>query len=197
MVIITKEDWDYINSNRGSYSARGMLDVLTTVENNFDSKAREKLIEEMSILGIDISNIRETSIVPLTTFITLLVVIKQVLDLDEKEMLKLGGDAAKLSFVLKYASRLLLSLDIICKNANVGWYKYYKTGELIVTELNKEKGKVVGEVRNFTGHPLHCRFMEGHFSQMIFFITGKAVDSYEEECVFKGGKVHRYVMNFL
>lgn len=196
MDIITKEDWDYINSNKGNYSARGTIDVLITIEKNIGIEAKNKVVEAMNSLGTDILSVKETSIVPLATFIKLLVVKKRVLELDDAAVSMIGKEAAKRSFLLKYASRLLLSLDIICKNANVGWRKYYKTGSLFVTHLDKENGKIIGEVRDFTGHPVHCKFIEGYFSQMIFFVTGKEVECREEECVFKGGKVHRYVMTF-
>jgi hypothetical protein len=51
-------------------------------------------------------------------------------------------------------------------------------------------------VRNFNGHSLHCRHIEGYFEQIIFFVTGKKIVCYEEECLFKGGDVHRYVMTW-
>lgn len=196
MVNLTEQDKEYINSNKGSYTARGVIDLLVTVEKKLGIEKRSKIVEEMKMLGLDLSGIKETSIIPLTTFITLLIVKKQVLNLSDEEIYDLGREAAKLSFVLKYASRLLLSLDVICKNANVGWHKYYKTGELTVTELNKEERRIKGEVRNFTGHPIHCRYIEGYFAQMIFFVTGRETKCYEEECIFNGGSVHRYVMTF-
>ncbi len=196
MINLTEQDKGYINSNEGSYTARGITDVLATVEKFFGSDARKKITEEMMALGLDVSNVKETSIIPLSTFITLLVVIQKILNLSEKEIKTIGEEAAKLSFLLKFASRLLLSLDVICKNSNIGWHKYYRAGELVVTELDKKEGKIVGEVRNFTGHPVHCKFIEGYFSQMIFFVTGKKVNCYEEECLFKGGKLHRYIMIF-
>ncbi len=196
MVVITKEDWDYINSSKGGYIGRGANDVLVTVEKNFGVAAKNKIIEELLSFDIDILKVKENSIIPVSTYMTLLVVKKQVLNLDEDGLSKMGRETAKLSFLLKYASRLLISLDTICKNANVGWHKYYKTGELVIIKFDKEEGKIVGEVRDFTGHPAHCKFIEGYFSQMIFFVTGKEVSCYEEECIFKGGKVHRYVMTF-
>ena len=192
MINISDTDKNYINRNNGDYNFRGVTDVLTIIENEYGSSKLEEIKKEMEDLGVPIPQKGTVSTVPLSTFVTMLIVSKEVLNLDDESMVKIGTEAAKISFLLKFASQLLISLDMICKNANAGWRKYYKSGELKVTELNKEEKRIIAEIRGFVGHPLYCRFIEGYFSQMIFFVTGKEVDYFEEECIFKGGEVHRY-----
>lgn len=197
MINFSEEDKNYIDNNEGTYSARGVSDVLLTLEKKFGKQKKERFKNEMKEAGYDIFfEGKETKTIPLKTFIALIVGEKYFFGLDETGVKEIGKEAAKLSFLLKFASRLLVSLDMLVKNANEGWHKYYNTGELFIVEFNKEERKIVGEVRNFTGHSLHCMHIEGYFEQMIFFVTGKKIVCYEEECPFKGGNVHRYVMSW-
>jgi hypothetical protein len=195
MINFSEEDKNYIENNEGTYSARGVSDVLLTLEKKFGKERKEEFKKEMKEAGYDIFfEGKESKTIPVKIFIALIVGEKYFFGMDEAGVKEIGKESAKLSFLLKFASKLLISLDMLVKNANEGWHKYYNTGDLFIVEFNKEEKKIVGEVRNFNGHPLHCRHIEGYFEQIIFFVTGKKVVCHEEECLFKGNGAHRYVM---
>ncbi len=196
MIKLTEEDKKYISQSTGNYSRRGAVDILVTIEREYGADKRIRVEEEMMELGINTKDFNKTPTIPLEHFITLLVVKKEVLGLSDEDVVIFGKEVARLSFVLKFASRLLVSVEMICNNADAGWKKYYDTGVLTVGELNKKEGRIVGEVSNFIGHPVHCRYMEGYFSKIMFFVIGKETSCEEVECVFKGGKSHRYIMKW-
>lgn len=197
MINFSEEDKKYIEKNEGTYSARGVSDVLATLGKKFGEEKKEEFKKEMKDAGYDIYfEGRETKIVPLKIFIALIIGEKYFFNLDEEGVKEIGRESAKLSFLLKFASKLLMSLDMLVKNANEGWKKYYNTGELFIIEFNSEENKIIGEVRDFLGHPLHCKHIEGYFEQIIFFVTGKKITCREEECLFRGGTTHRYIMRW-
>jgi Holliday junction resolvase len=197
MINFNEEDKKYIDSNKGTYSARGVSDVLSTIEEKFGKEKKEEFKRAMQEAGYNVFfEGKESKTIPLVTFIALIVGEKYFFEIEEEEVKEIGKESAKLSFLLKFASKLLASLDMLVKNANEGWRKYYNTGELFIVEYNKEEKKIIGEVRDFLGHPLHCKHIEGYFEQIIFFVTGKKITCHEEECVFRGGKVHRYIMRW-
>ncbi len=196
MINLSEKDKEYIAQSTGSYSRRGAVDILITIERKYGSDKRKQVEDEMLSLGINTNDFNKSTTIPLEHFITLLVAKREVLGLSDEEVVLFGKEVAKLSFVLKFASRLLVSVEMICNNANAGWRKYYDTGTLSVGELDKKEGRIVGEVSNFVGHPVHCRYMEGYFSQIMFFVVGKETTCKEVECVFEGGKSHRYIMEW-
>ncbi len=196
MINLREEDKKYISQNKGNYSKRGAMDILLIIEKQYGLDKMKIVEEEMKNLGIDIKSFSKVSAIPLQSFITLLVVKKKVLDLSDEEVVLFGEEVARLSFLLKFASRLLASPEIICKNANVGWKKYYDAGKLIVKDFNKKEGKIIGEVDEFIGHPVHCRYMQGYFNKIMFFVVGRETSCREVECIFEGGDKHRYIMEW-
>ncbi len=197
MIELSQKDKEYIENNKGSYYARGLVAVFDVIEKKFGKEKKEEFKEEVKMLGYDVSNEgKNQGIIPLQSFITVIVAQKQFFNLSRQEEKEMGRDAAKISFLVRFASKLFVSLDVICENANNGWHKYYSTGELVVTELNKDQKRIVGEIRDFNGHPSHCIFVEGYLEQIICFVTGKKVSCEEEECLFRGGNLHRYILTW-
>ncbi len=200
MVTLTKKDKEYIDSTKGKLVARGIFDHLPVMERMFGKGAPEKVEKEMRRLGYGI-NFSETKIsdkIPTSSYIAFLVTQKYVFNLEEKDFRKIGTETAKLSFLLKFVSKFLVSLEAICENSNVAWKKYYyEGGELHITEVNKEEKKVTAELRDFVGHPVHCCYLEGYFAQIMFFVLGGKVTCREEACPFKdGGDIHRFVITW-
>ncbi len=197
MINLTEQDKKYIDSNDGLYNThRGIVDFLSIIERRFGKEKKEIIIEEMKNLGFDISDLMTSTNIPLRTFIAMFVVTKEVLNLKDEDMYEIGREGGKISFLFKFASRLLVSIEAVCENVNNAWHKYYRDGDFRIVELDKEGKKIVAEIREFKGHPLHCKYLEGFFSQMFFFITSKKTKCYEEECIFKGGEAHRYVLEW-
>ncbi len=197
MITLNEKEKELVDSTEGTYSARGITDVLFALEQKFGAEAKEKTKREMAEMGYDVSKVKETTTVPVSYFIVLLLVQQKLFDLSDEDVRGVARESAKISFLLKFASKLLVSLEVLCKSANVGWRKYYNSGELQVTEINKEKKRIVAELSNFVGHPVHCIHLEGYFEQILFFVIGKTVTCREEKCPFKNeGDVHRFVVTW-
>ncbi len=197
MITFSEKEKELINRTEGTYSARGITDVLSALERKFGEETREKTKREMAEMGYDISEIKETTIIPVSYFIVLLLVQQKLFDLSDEDAREVARESAKISFLLKFASKLLVSLETLCKKANVAWRKYYNSGELQVVEINKEEKRIVAELSNFVGHPVHCLHLEGYFEQILFFVIGKTVTCREEKCPFKNeGDVHRFVVTW-
>lgn len=197
MINLSKEDKDYTNRTKGNIASRAVSDHLSVLKEKFGEGVEEKMQKEVNDLGydIDILNVRERKTVPIAFYVTFLVIERELFNLDNEGMRELGRESAKRSFLLRFASNLLISLDMMCKNANTGWRKYYETGEFKVTNFDKEKKEIVGEITNFVGHPDHCRFLEGYFEQLIFFVSGKKGRCREKDCIFiDNGDVHRFII---
>ncbi len=200
MVQLKEEDKKHIESTTGTFAVRGVIDHLKVIEKEHGKEMVDKIEKEMKDLGygLDFSKLKMMDEVPTSFYIAFNVVEKELLELDEEGMRDMGRKAAKLSFLLRFASQLLVSIRTLCDNADKAWKKYYKnSGEVHLLEMNEKEGKIVFEVRDFVGHPVHCRFLEGYFGQIVSFVTGKEVDCKEESCHFQeGDKTHRFILTW-
>ncbi len=197
MITLEEKDKEYINNSKGTYAARGVIDNLNVIRQEFGKEGEEKIKEEMKKLGYDIYGIKGGEKINVDLFLTFLVVKKQLFNLDDEGVREMAAKAAKFSFFIRFASRFLASLETICRNADAAWHKYHDSGNLYITEVDKEKKRITGEVHGFLGHPVYCLFLEGYFAQIIFFVLGTKVVCREEGCPFKdGGDIHRFVITW-
>jgi predicted hydrocarbon binding protein len=199
MISFSEKDKEYINRTKGVIVARGIHDHLNVLRKKFDNNAPQKIADEMKKLGYnqDFLHIKETESMPTSVYMAFLLAEKQLFNLDDEGVRELGRGAAKISFLLRFASRLLISPEILRKNANFAWKKYFKEGgELKIVELDMENRRLVGEIYDFVGHPVHCTYLEGYFSEILFFVIGKKGECREEKCVFKGDEFHRFVLTW-
>ncbi len=197
MIVISEEEKKYIEETNGIFSGRGIRDTLNIIRKSHGEEKVSEIIEEMEKLGYDITPLikgkKETETI--SCFVVLLLVLSIHLNLNNDDIKNIGKNTAKISFLLKFTSSLIVSIDILCNNANTAWKKYYIEGggELCSVILDKENHHVALELRNFVGHPVHCSFITGYIEQIFCFVTGdKKTVCNETECLFNGGKVHRY-----
>ncbi len=196
MFQFTQEEKENIQKTEGTYSSRGIWDTLAGIETIFGKEKRKEVEEAMGEAGYNLSKMGKGATIPVNYFTALLIIQKKVLNLDDEGVRRVGKESAKLSFLLKFASRFLVSLEVLVDNANNAWRKYYNHGELEVVEFNKEQKRAIAEVKDFWGHPAHCRYLEGYFEKIVFFVLGRKVKCREVECPFEGGKVHKFLITW-
>ncbi len=197
MINLTEKDKEFINSTEGFYSSRGVRDDLIVVQRKFGKEKVEALLKEVDSQGYNIFDKDKKERVPSSTYMALLATTKEFLNLTDDDIREMGRETAKTSLLVRFVSNILISIDSLVKNANSGWKKYYTgNGSLIVTEVDKENKRFVVELRDFTGHPAHCRHLEGFFGQMSTFVVGKSATCREEECILEGGSVHKFVVTW-
>ncbi len=200
MINLSEKDKESIENTEGSFSARGVLDHLKVIEKRFGEEGKEKMQKEMRDLGykVNFSRLKATQEVPTAFYIAFLIVEKRVFELDDEDVKEIGRDSAKISFLLRFASRLLVSVKKFYENADRAWKKYYKSsGEIRGVLIDEEQGKATIDLCNFVGHPIHCRYLEGYFAQLMFFVTGRDTDCKEEKCrLSDGGESHRFTVTW-
>ncbi len=200
-MIINNEDKDHIKNNKGRVLGRAILDQLKVLTHRYGNEVTENMEMEMKNAGyeIDLKNLKPSDKVPISYYMAFFVIEKQMFKLDDEGMREMGREVAKLSFFVKFASKYLISLEILCNNAQVGWDKYYQKegGILKITELNKDKKFFTGEIYDFWGHPAHSRYVEGYFEKIVSFVTGCKTICREEKSPFdKKGDPHFFVVRW-
>lgn len=153
-----------------------------------------KLEKRMTELGhpIKYKEMNSTDFFPLGLRGIELVVIKELFNFTKEDFARMGTFQTKISLILKLFMKFFVSLDILSKKAPEMWRKYYTTGDLVVTELNKEEKKGILVVKNFALHPFHCQLLEGYFGNVIKMVVGTPVVCEEKRCTFRGDEFHEF-----
>ncbi len=198
MLSLTEKDKDSINKETGKYSVRGFFDDMEFIERKFGKEKLEELKKELGKSNINVFDYKKTKEVPISSYLTFLVLSRKFFNLSDEEMREMGRDSAKASFIIKFASRFLISIKTICNNSQEAWERYHKNaGSFKVAQVDEENKKIVTEIHNFKGHPDYCLHLEGFFEQLIFFVTGKKGRCREESCALKDdSEVHRFVVTW-
>ncbi len=198
MINFNQTDKDCIEKNKeGTYAVHGVKTLLDLLGKKFGEDKKREFKEEMKKLGYDFYfEGKKMERIPIAHFIAFDAGKKHFFNLSEEMEREIGRDVIKGSFLIRVVSRIFISLDSFCKNANSAWHRYFSEGKLVVTDIDKEKKKVTLELRDFFGHPSLCRCLEGNLEQSFFFVTGREATCREEECVLKGGNLHRYIINW-
>jgi predicted hydrocarbon binding protein len=200
MATLTQEDRKIINSNKGhSYFVKGLMERLSMIEKNYGKEGVKRVEEEMQKAGydFDISELKKKKIMPHDLFIAFLVVEAKIFDYDDHRLRAIGREMVAVSYITKFLSKFLISIDMLCKNANRVWKKY-NPGELKIIDLDKKKKRAEFEIdNNPPGHPFYCRTLEGYIGGVFSLVVGKEAKCREEECVFDGKKKkHRFLVSW-
>lgn len=157
-----------------------------------------KLEERLAELGqpIKYEKIKETDFYSLGLRGIELLVIKDLFNFTKEDFARMGAFQTKNSLIIKLFMKFFVSLDVLSKKAPEMWRKYYTTGDLEVTEFNKEEKKGILSVKNFALHPFHCQLLEGYFGNVIKMVVGVPTVCEEKKCTFRGDEAHEFYVRW-
>jgi hypothetical protein len=151
--------------------------------------AVEKLKERIKELEIpiDLESVEHASMYPEAVSVLIVLLIKEVLNLDERGVFEMGQATVKLSPITKILTKFFLSTDVVLKRAPEYWKEYFDFGELEVPEYDIEKRYAIVRLKGYKFHPLLCIYHAGYFYQIGKIASGaKKITIEERKCVFRG-----------
>jgi len=157
-----------------------------------------KLETMMAELGFPIKyeEIRTMDFYPIGLDVLSVLTIKEVFNLDEKQLEELGATAVKFSLFLKIWMRYFFSIRLLAKEAPKMWRRHYTVGELEVSETNEKEKYAVLKLKNFALHPAYCVTLRGYFSKILQIAVKSPVICEEIKCTFKGDEYHEYLIKW-
>ncbi len=156
----------------------------------------KKKIKEWGNL-IDYEKIKISEWYPVGLRAVSLLVIKETFNWRDKEITEMGRSAPKLSFVVKMLMKTFISLKKSFREAANYWKKHYLIGELVPTEIDEEKKRLVLRLSNFKLHPIFCIYLCGYFSTIAqMSIKSEKITIEETKCVFKGNSCHEFLIKW-
>lgn len=196
MPLISKEEISEIEKNEGEVIGNALKNKLSFVLKTIGEDGVKRVEEEIAKLGYPLryKEIKNFHWYPEKQDVLLIVLIKRLFNWDDEKIREMGRFNGRVSLIAKLMMRYFVSIERIARRVGEYWQKYRTIGTLEAEEVNTKEKRIILVLKNFTGHPDYCRFLEGYFWQIASYVVpGKEKLKVEEsECVFKGSKVHRF-----
>ncbi len=195
---LTKETAKKLMEIKGETRGVSIMGDLEYILYKEGEEGLRKVEQELEKLGYPIKykEMNGMALYPIGLEALTFLVFKKLFNFDREEFIKMGEFNSKVSLVVKLFMKYFVSLEVIAKHASKFWRRYYTTGDMKVTEINKEKKYIVVRVENFEHHPFHCLTVEGYLISIIKMVLGKPVSCEETKCVYRGDKYHEYIVKW-
>jgi hypothetical protein len=195
--IISKEEFDELMRIKGKTAGVAIREHKAFI---LKEKGREGLKKlENTIVGLGYPGYRKIkpmSFYPVGLYALTLMVVKRLFNFDDKKFEEMGRFNAKLSIVIRFFMRFLISLDKAVKGVSKMWRRYYTIGSLRVIDQDERKRYGILRLENFNLHPLHCQVSKGYFSTILEMIVKKSVICEETKCVHRGDEYHEFLLKW-
>jgi len=160
----------------------------------------KKVEEELEKFGypIKFKEIKTMDFFPVGLRVISLLTIKKVFNFDDEKIKEMGIFATKVSLIIKIFTRYFLSVKrVFYVEAPKIWRKHWTKGELIPVEINEEKKYAILRLKNFSLHPVYCKYLEGYFpGPFQLMIKSSKMTCEETKCTFRGDEYHEYLIKW-
>ena len=174
-------DWDYVNETWGE-------------------KGIKKLENRMLKLGhpLKYEEIKTMYYYPLGLYIISLLSIKDIFNLDDKAIKKMGMAIVKFSFFTKIFLAYFPSLRLLATSKEVprNWRRHYTLGDFQMSSYSEKKKSATLTLKDFKSHPVHCALIEGYFAKLGQLVVKSSVTCKETKCMFKGDPYHELLLTW-
>lgn len=195
MAIISKEEFEKIEQIKGEILGVALKGKLHFVLEKKGKKGLKKVEKELEKLGypLKFKDLKSFQWYPEKLDYLLIVTIKNIFNFDDEIIHEMGRFNAKVSLVAKIMMRYFVSVERVAQEVGNYWARYRTVGKLETEEVNEKERYLILVLKDFTGHPVYCRYLKGYFWQIASYVVPKEkLEVKEIECVFKGNKVHKF-----
>lgn len=196
---ITKEEVDKLMAIPGNVKGTVLFTSFEYARRKGGEEAVKKIEERLKELGypIDIKKIKPMEGYPEAFSVLIILLVREVLNLDDEGIFEMGGAAIKLSPFVKILTKYFLSIKKCFEQASKYWEKYFDFGKMEPAEYNGKEGYAILRVIGYKFHPIICIYHRGYFAQVAKIATGKkTIKSKEIKCIYRGDPYHEYFISW-
>ncbi len=196
---LTKEEADRIMAIPGHCKGLVIMANLDYTRAKGEDKAIRQIENRLEELGypLGLNQIKPMESYPDAISVLIILLIKEIFHLNDREIFEMGGAAIRVSPFIKIMSRYFAPLEMIFNQAPKNWKKYFDFGRPEIAEYNKDKKYVVVKVHDYKLHPVTCLYHTGYFAEVARMSTGrKKIEARETKCMHKGDSYHEYYISW-
>lgn len=201
--IISKQEFDELMKIKGEVKGLVLKPPFTFVLKEEGEEGLKKLEDTITKLGYPIKHeeISEGNYYPVGLKAVTLTIMKRLFNYDDKKFRELGKFSAKLPMLVRFLFRYFISIDKLEKDPSVikkifPYHSLFSFGDLILSEVNKEKRYLILRLVGFDFHPLECQPMMGIFSVLFQAVISKPVTCEETKCNYRGDEHHEFLLKW-
>ncbi|HDZ54229.1 MAG TPA: hypothetical protein ENI19_00875 [Candidatus Nealsonbacteria bacterium] len=195
-----KETIDRLSKTKYQERGNGIKAIAEYIEKKEGKEAVSKIEEKLAQYGypVILKEIRALGWYPVALTAALLFAISETLNWGEKEMKEMGQVEPKMSFLVKYLAKYIISIKRLYQAATIFWKKTYNFGKLETIELNQKEKYGILRIKDFNIHPFFCRYLEGYFETISGFVLRgvKKIWCQEVKCNFQGDSFHEFIIRW-
>ena len=155
--------------------------------------------KELEVLGYPIiyKKISQFDFYPIGLRALSLLAIQKTFAWSDDEIKELCKYAMNFSWVIKLLMKYFSSIENVAQETSKTWSQYFTVGQAFVKEYDLEKKYAIIVIKDFRLHPVYCRCFEGVVPGVLnMVIASKKIVCQEIECVFNGGKEHKFLIKW-
>jgi hypothetical protein len=197
--IISQKEFEEIKKIPGEIRGLALKGEVGFILKKKGETGLKRLKEAMANYGypIEYFKVREMGFSPLATDVLHLVLMKKLFNFDDKDFEELGEFYTKVSFLFRLFAKYLVSLERATAAVPLIWKRYQTSGQIAVTEIQKEKKYAILRIDNFSPHPIYCPILRGVFSNMLkLVINVPKVTAQETKCPFRGDEYYEILLKW-
>jgi len=196
---VTKNEADRLTSIPGNVRGAVFLVNSEYIRQQGGEKTLKQIEERLKELGHPFSfeDIKPMEYYPEALSVLIILLTRELLDLNEKDIFEMGKAAPKLSFFTLILTKYFVSIEKCFKESPKYWERYFDFGRLETVELNEKEKYVIIRIIDYKFHPIMCIYHRGYFLQVARFAIGrKAMVIKETKCMFRGDPYHEYLIKW-
>ncbi len=196
---LTKAEADRVMMIPGHCKGLVIMANLDYARNRGGDRAIRQIESRLQELGyaLKLSQVKPMAQYPDAVSVLIILLIKEIFSLSDKDICDMGGAAIRISPFIKVLSKYFLPLETVLKKVPGNWGKYFDFGRIEIAEHNKEKNYVVVRVHDYKLHPTTCLYHTGYFIEVARMTTGsKTIKGRETKCAHKGSPYHEHFISW-
>lgn len=138
---ITKEKAQELMAIKGETRGLSIKGDIEYVRYKFGEEGVDRIEAEMKRLGspIDYEKMKQMDFYPVGLEALTIAVMKKIFNFNEKNYYEMSAFNSKLSFIVRLFMRYFVSLEVLAKESEKLWKKYYTVSEFKVLDIDKDK----------------------------------------------------------
>jgi predicted hydrocarbon binding protein len=197
MEAISKEELEEIKRIKGKGRGVVFKPIFEFILEHEGKEGLKRLEDFLEKVGFSLKNneIRSMDLYPLKKKAALFIAISKLFGYSEQDFKKMGREAAHFPLLVRRLVKLFPA-DRLLKDADRVWKLFFTTGEIEVVEFDRKKRLEIERLRDFSVHPLECKFLTGYSAALRQLLLKKEVVCEETKCIHRGDEYHEFVFRW-
>ncbi|MBZ9572451.1 hypothetical protein KJA15_03915 [Patescibacteria group bacterium] len=191
---ISKKEIKRLISLPGKLIGTGLIEDLDFILKEKGEEGVKKVEKAMAELGYPLKyrELKNFKWYPVGYYLLSVLVAKELFEWDDETIRRMGANAQKISLITKIMMKYFVTMRKCFQEISNYWNMYYTVGKMEGIDLNEKERCVLLILKDFPGHQVYCRYMEGVIQQIVSYIV-KEPKCREVKCCLKGkGEGHLF-----